>query len=95
VIGDVIVGGTPPCVVAEIYSLRQRDPDHDEKANACLIAAAPDLLAALEALVGDNAATSLCVHKSKDAFGRVMGTWSAEAHEMAINAITKANGGGR
>ena len=47
------------------------------------------LVEALEALVGDNAATSLCVHKQMDAFGRVAGTWSHEAQTKARATLAK------
>lgn len=58
--------------------------------NALLIAAAPELAAALLALVGPNAATSLCIHKPKDGLGRVMGTWSEDAAEAGRAALRKA-----
>jgi len=60
------------------------------EANARLIAAAPEMAAALLALVGQNAASSLCVHKPKDCFGRVMGTWSEDAAEAGRAALRKA-----
>lgn len=59
-------------------------------ANALLIAAVPEMAAALLALVGQNAATSLCIHKPKDCFGRVMGTWSEDAAEAGRAALRKA-----
>jgi hypothetical protein len=68
-------------------------PDTQEtRKNADMISAAPEMLAALEALVGGNAMHSLCVHRGEDSFGRVMGTWSAEAQARAVAAIAKAKG---
>lgn len=62
-------------------------------ANARLIAAAPDLLEALELLFGNNALQSVCHHYDADAFGRVKGTWGAKAEAKARAAIAKATGG--
>ena len=51
--------------------------------HARLIAAAPELLAALELLVGPDALRNLCRQEGRDALGRVRGTWGAEAEEKA------------
>ncbi len=76
-------------VLANVHGASIRELE----ANARLIAAAPDLLEALEALVGENRPlTSLCIHDGEDAFGRVKGTWSVEAQRKAVAALAKAKG---
>ena len=57
-----------------------------------LEAANRELVGALELLVRDNAATSLCMHEGEDSFGRVMGTWGAKAEEKARATISKHKG---
>ncbi len=65
-----------------------------KEGNALLIAAAPELAAALLALVGPNAATSLCIHKPKDSLGRVMGTWNSPIWMPRIRWATASVWGG-
>ena len=61
-------------------------------ANTHLIAAAPELLEALQSLFGSDALQSVCIHKGSDAFGRVLGTWGFEAEQKARAALEKATG---
>lgn len=63
-----------------------------QEADARLIAAAPELLEALELLFGTNAMHSVCRHEDADVFGRVKGTWGAKAEEKARAALAKAKG---
>ena len=79
-----------PVTVARMPEASPRCGVDERKANALLIAAAPEMAAALLALVGQNATTSLCIHKPKDCFGRVMGTWSEDAAEAGRVALRKA-----
>jgi hypothetical protein len=74
--GDAIVAGGGKIRVAEALV---RDVSHeDERANARLIAAAPDLLAALEALARSFSAVAYAA-------------WTPEMH-AAVAAIAKAKG---
>ena len=82
-----------PGVLQEVAACGPTEAGQDQQeANARLIAAAPDLLEALELLFGSNAMHSVCRHEGADVFGRVKGTWSAEAEEKARAAIAKAGG---
>lgn len=75
VMGDVIVG-QPTYIVAGIYNLRASNSEQEEQANAALIAAAPELLEALENLLAAQI----------DPFG----IKAARACKAAVAAISKA-----
>lgn len=62
-----------------IDASRASDMDHEDKANARLIAAAPDLLEALQAFVSDHLTLSECVQ-------------NAAVLERALAAIAKTEG---
>lgn len=73
------IGPSPDETIAVVCALSGNDGDMEEEANARLIAAAPDLLAALEAVVTTGGWDNL------DTGGR--GT-----HGAALAAIAKAKG---
>ena len=77
-LGFAYLGGSrwAPPVTAKPQPTRQSDGE--------LIAM---LSEALRMLVGRNALHSLCRHEGVDMFGRVKGTWSAEAEARARSAI--------
>lgn len=78
--------------IAEVYapnSLNDVKTNEEAKANACLIAAAPELLEALEAMLVDYANTAACVREGCDCAGNEYPKAIARA---ARAAIAKARG---
>ena len=72
--------------------VQESSTTHDDGKVAELQEANRELVEALEALVGDNSATSLCMHKGEDSFGRVMGTWGSNAELKARAILAKHKG---
>lgn len=81
--GHVEPGAVAPVAVARVVGSRGRG---ETEANARLIAAAPELLAALEELVAWQNGPPLSTPKYEDGWGNAM--------RAAAAAIQKASGGG-